>query len=260
MYKWRKSLFIRLCSLNTYCKVVHLCTCFDDVYDPLAFNDLINWLESLDIYQTTFYYYCTKSNVNEIKAKKMLFFPKQILKAKSLNKNPPATLKQRQKIRSILFKSLQQRKVKRSPQAKQTQQRNLTKIKNLVNLTAIHQQKIPTGRQQMTQQHDRRTETRQSLTQTQRQNPDRWQPTTRRQKQWHKTKPATRTRIPMILKKTHQKRRRVQRNLYLSHKREWCRSRRTLTQAVPQTINLQPKGRTLSVMRKIWVQGEIQIN
>lgn len=97
----------------------------------------------------------------------MLFFTKQTLKAKSLNKKPPATLKQRPKIRSRLFKSLQQRKVKRSPQVKQTQ-RNLTKIKNLVNLMAIHQQKIPIGRQQTTQQHGRQTETRQSLTQTQR--------------------------------------------------------------------------------------------
>lgn len=103
----------------------------------------------------------------------MLFFTKQTLKAKSLNKKPPATLKQRQKIRSRLFKRLQQRKVKRSPQVKQTQQRNLTKIKNLVNLMAIHQQKIPIGRQQMKQQHGRRTETRQSLTQTQRRLQDR---------------------------------------------------------------------------------------
>lgn len=97
----------------------------------------------------------------------MLFFTKQTLKAKNLNKKPPATLKQRQKIRSRLFRSLQQRKVKRSPQVKQTQQRNLTKIKNLKNLLQ-NLQKIPTGRQQTTQQHGRQTETRQSLTQTQR--------------------------------------------------------------------------------------------
>lgn len=103
----------------------------------------------------------------------MLFFTKQTLKAKSLNKKPPATLKQRPKIRSRLFKSLQPRKVKHSPQVKQTQQRNQTKIKNLKNLMVIHLQKIPTGRQQMTHRHGRRTETRQSLTQTQRRLQDR---------------------------------------------------------------------------------------